>query len=228
MEDDVNAARHLFAVSGSSDGENGANVGASGAGGVITPRSPVRAALLSELLTQVGRGSAPAFERLYDQISGTVYGVALRVVRDPHLAEDIAQEALVEVWRQAPRYRPDAGSARSWILTIAHRRAVDRVRSEQAHADRLRNHGAPDATHGEEAGEPDQVVDFLYAEWEASRVRAGLAALTALQREAIELAYYQGYTHREVSEALNIPLGTAKARLRDGLIKLRDVWEVAQ
>lgn len=226
MEERNNAARKLFAVSVPPDGESGANVGASGAGGAITPRSPVRAALLSELLTQVGRGSAPAFERLYNQISGTVYGVALRVVRDPHLAEDVAQEALVEVWRQAPKYRPDAGSARSWILTIAHRRAVDRVRTEQAHSDRLRNHGAPDATHGDSDGAPDTVIDFLYAEWEAARVRAGLGALTELQREAIELAYYQGYTHREVSEALDIPLGTAKARLRDGLIKLRDVWEV--
>ena len=177
----------------------------------------------NELLATVGRGSAPAFERLYNQIAGSVYGIALRVVRDPQLAEDVAQEALVEVWRLAPRYRPDAGSARAWILTIAHRRAVDRVRSEQAHRAR---HVANPAVASGTSNETDAVVDVMYAQWQAARVKAGFAALTALQREALELAFYKGYTHKEVAEALNVPLGTAKARLRDGLIKMRDMWEV--
>lgn len=185
---------------------------------------PTRAERVANLLVQTGRGSAPAFERLYDEMSSSVYGVARRVVRDPHLAEDVAQEALVEVWRLAPRYRPDAGSAVSWILTIAHRRAIDKVRSEQAHRDRTVGFEA--AASGASDGDTETVVDAMHHEWEAARVRAGLAALTPLQREAIELAYYKGYTHREVSEALEIPLGTGKARLRDGLIKLRDAWEV--
>ncbi len=178
---------------------------------------------LAALLVQSGRGSAPAFEQLYNQVAGSVFGIALRVVRDPQLAEDVAQEALVDVWRLAPRYRPDAGSARSWILTIAHRRAVDRVRSEQAHRARSQ---ANSVTAAGQSAEPDDVVETMFAEWQAARVRKGFAALTELQREALELAFYKGYTHREVAESLNVPLGTAKARLRDGLIKLRDMWEV--
>ena len=185
---------------------------------------PSRAERVAALLVQTGRGSAPAFERLFDVMSPSVYGVALRVVRDPHLAEDVAQEALVEVWRLAPRYRPDAGQAVSWILTIAHRRAIDRVRSEQAHRERTAGFAA--SAPGPGGADPETVVEAMHNEWEAARVRAGLAALTPLQREAIELAYYKGYTHREVAEALDVPLGTGKARLRDGLIKLRDAWEV--
>ena len=197
--DEVSAERHLSAV----------------------PSEP--AATLGELLTLAGRGSSTAFEKVYDHVAGAVYGVALRVVRDPELARDVAQEALVEVWRLAPRYRPDAGSAKAWILTIAHRRAVDAVRSEQALRERSLALGA--AVVGETGGEPDAVVDVQYAAWAAARVRSGLAGLTSLQREALELAYYKGYTHVEVAEALGVPLGTAKARLRDGLIKLRDLWE---
>ncbi len=220
----MSSDRHLRAVDDSYHAPDGVTLGTSGTGEVITPRGLVRAANLDSLLTQAARGSGAAFEQIYDNISGAVYGTALRVVRDPQLAEDVAQEALVEVWRTAARFRPDAGSARAWILTIAHRRAVDRVRSEQAHTTRLRHHGKPD----DKQAPTDNVVDTMFAEWEAARVRAGLAELTELQREAIILAYYKGYTHREVSEALDIPLGTAKARLRDGLMKLRDMWEVAR
>lgn len=218
----MNADRHMFAVPDPS--ENRAHHGADAeTGGAAAGRSSARSALLSELLIQTGRGSTEAFERLYDEVSPAVFGVALRVVRDPHLAEDVAQEALVEVWRLAPRYRADAGSAQAWILTIAHRRAIDRVRSEQAHRERVQTHGVPDNA---QAGDPQMVVEQMHAEWEAARVRAGLRSLTPLQREAIELAYFKGYTYREVCETLNVPLGTGKARLRDGLIKLRDTWEV--
>ena len=196
----MNPERHLHAVPDPSDGPRPSSV--------------------NDLLAECGRGSPAAFEELYDAIGGSVFGLALRVVRDRHLAEDVAQEALTEVWRLAPRYRPDAGSARSWILTIAHRRAVDRVRSEQSAADRLAGRGFDAGT----TPHPDSVVDVAYAEWEAGRVRAGLASLSSVQREALELAYYQGLTHAEVAGALGVPLGTAKARLRDGLLKLREVW----
>lgn len=187
------------------------------------PRAAHDAAELADLLVRAGRGDAAAFETVYDRLAGAVHGLALRIVRDPQLAEDVAQEALVEVWRQAARYRPGQGSARAWVLTIAHRRAVDRVRAEQAHADRLRNHGP---RHTPAVEDQDAVVDTMFAQWQAARVRQGLADLTPLQREALELTYYKGYTNRECAESLGIPLGTAKARIRDAIIRLRDAWEV--
>mgnify|MGYP000462919039 CR=1 FL=1 len=189
-----------------------------------TPGAPATGAdELADLLVQSGRGDAEAFERLYDRLAGSVHGLALRIVRDPQIAEDVAQEALVEVWRQAARYRPGRGSARAWVLTIAHRRAVDRVRSEQAHADRLMVHGP---RHAPDLDDQDAVIDQMHAEWQAARVRQGLEQLTALQREALELTYYKGYTNRQLADSLGIPLGTAKARIRDALIRLRDGWEV--
>lgn len=190
---------------------------------VASPSGPdERAAALSRHLIACGRGDERAFEALYDAIGASVFGVALRIVRDRAMAEEVAQESLVEVWRIAARYRPERGSARAWILTIAHRRAVDRVRSEQAHTDRLLAHGRHFGSTNEE---PDHVVDVAYGMWEADRVRAGLESLTARQKEALELTYFKGYTNKELAEALGIPLGTAKARIRDGLIKLRDAWE---
>ncbi len=178
---------------------------------------------LGSLLERAGRGDAEAFEALYDSLSASVHGLALRVVRDPQLAEDVAQEALVEVWRQASRFQAAQGSARSWVLTIAHRRAVDRVRSEQSHADRLLAHGP---RHAPAAEDPDAVVDEMHAEWQAARVRRGLDTLTPLQRQALELTYYKGYTNRQLADSLDIPLGTAKARIRDAIIRLRDAWGV--
>lgn len=185
--------------------------------------APDAAAHLSALLVSTGRGSTESFEALFDHLAGAVHGLALRIVRDPHLAEDVAQEAMVEVWRQAARYRPDQGSARAWVLTIAHRRAVDRVRSEQSHADRLKAHGAPADPPREDQ---EAVVEALHHEWQRARLTGSLAKLTERQREAVELTYYKGYTNRELAEALDIPLGTAKARIRDALIRLRDLWEV--
>ena len=188
----------------------------------VAEAARTRSALVGHLLVRVGRGDEAAFDELYTAIAGSVFGVALRVVRDRAIAEEVAQDVLVEVWRSAARYRPEAGSGRTWVLTMAHRRAIDRVRSEQAHTDRLRTHGAK-ATGSHD--DPDTVVDIAHGEWEAQRVREGLALLTDRQREAIDLAFSKGFTHREVAASLGIPLGTAKARIRDGLIKLRDAWE---
>ena len=185
-------------------------------------RAAQRSALIGQLLVRVSRGDDAAFDELYTAVAGSVFGVALRVVRDRAIAEEVAQDVLVEVWRSAGRYRPEAGSGRTWILTLAHRRAIDRVRSEQAHTDRLRAHGAK-ATGSQD--DPDTVVDVAHREWEAQRVREGLSTLTERQQEALDLAFAKGFTHREVAASLGIPLGTAKARIRDGLIKLRDAWE---
>lgn len=184
-------------------------------------------ALLAELMLGVAGGSTDSYERLYDAVADQVYGLALRVVRDPALAEDAAQEALLEVWTAAARFDSQRGSARGWILTIAHRRAVDRVRREESHATRARaaHAAAPSAAPADDG--PARVVDILQGEWEAARVRRALTGLTELQREAIALAYWRGLTHRELAGELGIPLGTAKARVRDGLLRLRALLEAA-
>lgn len=180
-----------------------------------------------DLLVAVGRGDEAAFDALYPRVAGSVYGLARRILRDPDLAQDVAQETLVEVWRQAPRFDPALGSAMGWVMTIAHRRAVDRVRREQTQsglAARSR------AVH--ETPLADEVTHAVERSIDAARVRRALAELSQAQREAIELAYWRGLTHREVSAALDVPLGTAKTRIRDGLIRLRDAlrveWEVEQ
>jgi RNA polymerase sigma-70 factor, ECF subfamily len=175
-----------------------------------------------DLLLQVARGDQTAFGTLFDRFSGLVYGVAKRVVRDPAQSEEVAQEVLVEVWRTATRFDPDRGSAQTWILTMAHRRAIDRVRSEQASRDRTDRIGQRDQVRAF-----DEVAEEVELRFEHQQVREALSALTDLQREAVELAYYGGHTYREVAELLDTPLGTVKTRMRDGLIRLRDAMGVA-
>jgi len=174
------------------------------------------------LLRAVAKGDEAAFERLYDLVAPRVYGLVRRVLRDPAQAEEVAQEVLVEVWRTAARFDPSRGSATAWIFTIAHRRAVDRVRAEQAGADRVRR------LAGSSTQTPyDDVVEEATAHLEQQQVRRCLKGLTELQREAITLAYYGGYTYREVAELLNTALPTVKTRMRDGLIRLRDCLGVS-
>ena len=170
-----------------------------------------------DLLRRVARGDETAFSSLYDAVSPRVYGLARRVVRDPAQAEEVAQEALVEVWRTAARFDPARGSATAWILTVTHRRAVDRVRSAQAGADRERRVAVSSVDTPY-----DDVVEEVTASLEQQQVRRCLKGLTDLQREALTLAYYGGYTYREVAEKLDTALPTIKTRMRDGLIRLRD------
>jgi RNA polymerase sigma-70 factor (ECF subfamily) len=174
------------------------------------------------LLALVARGDAGAFERLYPLVAGAVYGLALRVVRNPALAEEVSQEVLVDVWRHAPRFDRARGSAMAWVLTMAHRRAVDRVRGEESQSRRVR--AAAAVAPAQEVG--DAVAEEVERTWDAARVRHALVRLTDLQREAIELAFFSGYTHQQVAARLDIPLGTAKTRIRDGLIRLRDTLGV--
>jgi RNA polymerase sigma-70 factor (ECF subfamily) len=173
-----------------------------------------------DLLRRVARGDEAAFTTLYDQVAPRVYGLVLRVVRDPAMAEEVAQEALLEVWRTAARFDPARGSAVSWLLTIAHRRAVDRVRSEAASTARLRKVATVDTPY-------DEVVEQVTSRIERQQVRRCLDGLTGLQRESIMLAYFSGYTYREVADLLTTPLPTIKTRMRDGLIRLRDCLGVA-
>ncbi len=184
-----------------------------GAGGSATD--------LGGLLRLAARGDQEAFAALYDATSSRVYGLALRVVRDPAQAEEVVQEAFLDVWRTSSRFDPDRGSALSWLMTICHRKAVDRVRSAEASSRRdttyeQRNHTV----------DHDVTADAAEASLEAKRVRGALQSLTEVQREAIELAYFGGYTHTEVAGILELPVGTAKTRIRDGLIRLRDTMGV--
>jgi RNA polymerase sigma-70 factor, ECF subfamily len=172
------------------------------------------------LLARVARGDHGAFELLYGELAGPVYGVVRQVLRDPAQSEEIAQEVLLEVWRTATRFDPAKGSPAAWALTIAHRRAVDRVRSENA-SSRREERAAADLP-----GECDDVAEVVAATLDRQRVRRCLDSLTELQRESIKLAYYGGYSYPQAAQLLGVALGTVKTRIRDGLIRMRDCLEV--
>lgn len=176
---------------------------------------------LAALLQRASRGDEQAFGRLYDATSARAYGMALRVVRNPALAEEVLQDAYLDAWRTSGRFDPARGSAMGWLLTIVHRKAVDRVRSAEAATRR-------DTTYHQEnvAVDHDSTAEAAQASLEAQRVRGAVATLTEVQREAVELAYFGGYTHTEVATMLDVPVGTAKTRIRDGLIRLRDAMGV--
>lgn len=193
---------------------------------LVRPREPRTAESIPEQLTpdllgQVAKGDEAAFGKVYDLISARVFGLVRRVLRDEAQSEEVFQEVMLEVWRKASRFDAALGSPSAWIMTIAHRRAVDRVRSAQAAVDRdaqsaqLHINTAFDDTS-------EQVASRL----EQRQVRRCLGTLTQLQRESIALAYYQGYTYPEVASLLGIALGTVKTRMRDGLIRLRDCMGV--
>lgn len=172
---------------------------------------------LTELLRLVARGDEHAFGKVYDLVSPTVYGLVRRVLRDPAQSEEVAQEVLVEVWRSACRYDERRGSPQAWVMTLAHRRAVDRVRSEQAGAEREQRAATAEGTRPY-----DEVSEEVTDRMERERVRRCLETLTELQGQSVRLAFYGGYTYREVARLLSTPLGTVKTRMRDGLIRLRD------
>lgn len=175
---------------------------------------------LDGLLALVARGDEPAFEALYARLAGAAYGLIRKVVRDPAQSEEVAQEALLEVWRTASRFDPAKGSAATWVMTIAHRRAIDRVRSVTATA-------ARDRMAAEPRPASDEVAEAVEASLDRERVRHCLDGLTELQRESIALAYYGGYNYRQVAALLGATLSSIKTRIRDGLIRMRDCLGVS-
>ena len=176
---------------------------------------------LEQLLRRSATGDEHAFAELYDAVSPRLFGLVRRIVRDPAQSEEVTQEVFLEIWRQSARFDASKGGPLTWMLTIAHRRAVDRVRSAEAarHRDEDYGAGTQDVTH-------DSTAEAVVERLDAERVHRALGTLTDAQRQALELAYLSGYTHTEVATMLDLPLGTAKTRIRDGLIRLRDTLGV--
>lgn len=170
---------------------------------------------LAALLALVARGDQAAFTTFYDRTAAQVFGLVRRVVRDPAQSEEVTQEVMLEVWRTAARFDPHRGSPSAWLMTLSHRRAVDRVRAGQAATER-------EIRASLAATDYDVVSEAVETRLDAQRVRRCLESLTGLQRESVTLAYYGGYTYREVAGLLGVALGTVKTRMRDGLIRLRD------
>lgn len=175
------------------------------------------AASQQDLLERVANGDQAAFSALYDQISPRVFGLIKRLLRDHSQSEEVTQEVFLEIWQSATRFDPNKGAAATWILTMAHRRAVDRVRSSQSSRDRDTRIGIRDYSP-----DYDNVAETIEVRIEHERVEKAMSRLTELQRQAVSLAYYGGFSHSEVAAKLSVPIGTVKTRLRDGMIRLRD------
>jgi RNA polymerase sigma-70 factor (ECF subfamily) len=182
----------------------------------LVDRLPLVTADLDELLRQVARQDVDAFGRFYDQTRARVYGLVTRVLRDPGYSEETTQDIYLQVWRTADSYNPAAGSPLAWLMTLAHRRAVDRVRSEQAAGQRESRYGAANIDPPS-----DHVADSVILRDEQRQVTDCLESLTDTQREAIRLAYYDGLTYVQVSERLSANLATIKSRMRDAIRGLR-------
>ena len=176
---------------------------------------------LNQLLRLVARGDKGAFEQVYDQLARPAYGVIRRVLRDPAQSEEVAQDVLLEVWRTASRFDPAMGSAATWVLTIAHRRAIDRVRAEAAAV------GREQKAAWAGPAPLDEVADAVEASLDRERIQRCLGGLTQVQRESITLAYYGGYTYRQVAALVGVTLAAIKTRIRDGMIRMRDCLGVS-
>ena len=170
-----------------------------------------------DLLALVATGDKAAFTRLYDATAPRLFGLARRLLIDSAQAEEVTQEVYLEIWQSATRYEAARGSAMAWMLTLAHRRAVDRIRSAQSSRNRDTRIGIRDLDR-----EYDNVAETVEVRIESERVKRALEKLTELQRQAVTLAYFKGLSHSEVAAMLHIPVGTVKTRLRDGMIRLRD------
>jgi len=209
--DDIGRVRSLFTAGAPADADPVAGA---------RHRTASDADPVAGALHRAASGDEAAFAEFYRHVAPVVHGIVLKILRDPAMSEEVTQEVFVELWRLAPRYDAERGSPRTWAATVAHRRAVDRVRSEQS----SRNRDEVEARRADR--HRDDVVDEVVDRLDRTRVVEALAQLTAAQREAVTLAYYGGHTYREVAVLLGVPEGTIKTRIRDGLIKLRDLMGV--
>ncbi|MEO6115082.1 MAG: ECF RNA polymerase sigma factor SigK [Pseudolysinimonas sp.] len=175
-----------------------------------------------DLLLHVAAGDREAFALLYDRTAPRVFGLVKRLLRDHAQSEEVTQEIFLEIWQTATRYDTSKGGAIAWMLTMTHRRAVDRVRASQASRNRDAKIGIRDF-----AIEYDSVAESVEVRIESERVKEAMMRLTELQRQAVQLAYFGGYSHSEVAAMLSVPIGTVKTRLRDGMVRLRDELGVA-
>jgi RNA polymerase sigma factor (sigma-70 family) len=189
--------------------------------------STVRAAFVhlsdEALVAQIARGDEQALSAFYDRFGRIVFSLALRVVRNAQVAEEATQEAFLAVWRSADEYRASRGSARTWLLTIAHRRAVDRVRYEQRRV--AANEPLDDTTQAQIRQTLPSAEDEAWVAFERERLVRALAQIPDAERELIELAYFDGYTQSQLAERLGLPLGTVKRRTFTGLRRLRELLE---
>jgi RNA polymerase sigma-70 factor, ECF subfamily len=186
------------------------------------PVSSSPASRQQALLERVAVGDRQAFSELYDEMAPRVLGLVKRLLRDHSQSEEVTQEIFLEIWQTASRFDPNKGGASTWILTMSHRRAVDRIRASQSSRDRDVRIGIRDLE-----ADYDHVAESVEVRVEHERVERAMARLTELQRQAITLSYYGGYSNSEVAEILSVPIGTIKTRIRDGMIRLRDELGVA-
>lgn len=178
----------------------------------------------AELVRRIAQGDRAAFERLYDRYAASAFGIARRVCGDASLAEDVVQEAFLSIWRRPASYSPERGRVWSYLFGVVHNKAVDAIRHEESLRRREQAYGGVD----DEVGAADEVVEGAWLALRGKQVREAVARLSTVQREAIELAYFEGLTCTQVAAKLGIPLGTAKTRLRDGMIRLRTVLRVEE
>jgi RNA polymerase sigma-70 factor (ECF subfamily) len=173
-----------------------------------------------DLISLVETGDADAFATLYDRHSRAAFSLAHRMMGERQAAEDLAQDAFLKAWRGAGSYRAERGSVRTWILSIVHNRGIDQLRS---HASRRRTQDKIEATTP--LSQPSEAFAETWRNSQRDQVREAMGTLPSEQLKILELAYFSGYTHVEISKLLGLPLGTVKGRMRLGLKKIRDFFE---
>ena len=180
----------------------------------------LEAARLAALIERVAAGHEDAFTEIYDATSSRVYGAALQMLRSARLAAEVTEEVYVEIWRQASRYDPSKGSVLAWMMSLAHCHSMDRIRaiSKEPASEQYA------AING--SREFDRAADEVETRLDAERAREALRSLTDIQRQAVTLAYFKGYSQTEVARLLGLPLGMVKTRIRDGLVGLRNALGV--